>query len=158
MRIKHIFPIWDSRGANQCKFPQISLLKKKSLSNRIENYFATQLVIYTFLALVPSTALLGGPIRTKIDDWRIQINLKGRAPNHLLFQPALSYRTGMADPALWLSRLTKLLRHTPFENRDKRSPTLRKTVYIWALPKLRFDPSYCANLSTLWHKFSAEIS
>ena len=29
-------------------------------------------------------------------------------------------------------------------------------MYIWALPKLRFDPPYCANPGTLWHKFFAE--
>ena len=29
-------------------------------------------------------------------------------------------------------------------------------MYIWALPKLQFDPPYCANPGTLWHKFFAE--
>ena len=36
------------------------------------------------------------------------------------------------------------------------SPTQKKTMYIWALPKLRFDPPYCANPGTLWHIFFAE--
>ena len=35
----------------------------------------------------------------------------------------------------------------------KGSPTPQKTVYIWAL---RFDPPYCANPGTLWHKFFTE--
>ena len=39
---------------------------------------------------------------------------------------------------------------------DKGSPTQKKHVYIWALPKLQFDPPYCANPGTLWHKFFAE--
>ena len=30
-----------------------------------------------------------------------------------------------------------------------------KTVYIWALLKLLFDPPYCANPGTLWHNFFA---
>ena len=32
----------------------------------------------------------------------------------------------------------------------------QKNMYIWALPKLRFDPPYCANPGTLWHNFFAE--
>ena len=35
-------------------------------------------------------------------------------------------------------------------------PHPKKTMYIWALPKLRFDPPYCANPGTLWHNFFAE--
>ena len=38
----------------------------------------------------------------------------------------------------------------------KGTPPNKKNVYIWALPKLRFDPPYCANLGTLWHNFFAE--
>ena len=32
----------------------------------------------------------------------------------------------------------------------------KKTVYIWALPKLQFDPPYCANPGTLWHEYFAK--
>ena len=32
----------------------------------------------------------------------------------------------------------------------------KKNVYIWALPKLQFDPPYCANPGTLWHNYFAE--
>ena len=35
-------------------------------------------------------------------------------------------------------------------------PHPKKTMYIWALPKLQFDPPYCANPGTLWHKYFAE--
>ena len=35
-------------------------------------------------------------------------------------------------------------------------PHPKKNMYIWALPKLRFDPPYCANPGTLWHNFFAE--
>ena len=37
-----------------------------------------------------------------------------------------------------------------------REAPAKKTMYIWALPKLRFDPPYCANPGTLWHNFFAE--
>ena len=40
----------------------------------------------------------------------------------------------------------------------KGSPTQQKTVYIWALPKLRFDPPYCANPGTLWHNHPSAIT
>ena len=35
----------------------------------------------------------------------------------------------------------------PYNNNQYHSgkPQPKKTVYIWALPKLRFDPPYCAN-------------
>ena len=32
----------------------------------------------------------------------------------------------------------------------------KKNYFKWALPKLRFDPPYCANPGTLWHNFFAE--
>ena len=32
----------------------------------------------------------------------------------------------------------------------------KKNVHIWALPKLRFDPPYCANPGTVWHNVFAE--
>jgi len=38
----------------------------------------------------------------------------------------------------------------------REAPPKKKHVYIWALPKLRFDPPYCANPCTLWHNFFAE--
>ena len=38
----------------------------------------------------------------------------------------------------------------------KGSPTQKKNVYIWALPKLRFGHPYCANPGTLWHNYFAE--
>ena len=38
----------------------------------------------------------------------------------------------------------------------KGSPTQKKPVYIWALPKLQFDPPSCANPGTLWHNYFAE--
>ena len=39
---------------------------------------------------------------------------------------------------------------------SKGSPRPRKPVYIWALPKLQFDPPYCANPGTLWQNYFAE--
>ena len=35
-------------------------------------------------------------------------------------------------------------------------PHPNKPVYIWALPKLQFDPPLCANPGTLWHNYFAE--
>ena len=47
--------------------------------------------------------------------------------------------------------------NTPTLNSTKlREAPPPKNVYIWVLPKLRFDPPYCANPGTLWHNFFAE--
>ena len=35
-------------------------------------------------------------------------------------------------------------------------PHHKKTVFVWALPKQRFDPLFCAHSGTLWHIFFAE--
>ena len=38
----------------------------------------------------------------------------------------------------------------------REAPPEEKPCKNWALPKLRFDPPYCANPGTLWHNILAE--
>ena len=60
------------------------------------------------------------------------------------------YQTSLQD-SFWLRWPNKTITF-----KTKGSPTPKKNVYIWALPKLQFDPPYCANPGTLWHNYFAE--